>query len=201
MSCLEIRPVLSDFLEDNLDADRSELVRAHVRLCPDCGMELERLGTVSMLLLEWSPPRLPSSVWDRVLSELPQAERRKRPVPHAFRLAVATSAVLAMFALGWSVAIRPILDSSFEGTPAGQVGPAVLTFEGTAPAPIHSGNSPYSPGINDLGVPTRDLSPQDPPVGESRAVPPSKTPTDTRTSKEGQPIPQKVPEASPPENP
>lgn len=191
MSCNEIRSVLADFLEDNLSSSGSAEVREHVRGCQSCGLELERLSHVGLLLMEWAPPAAPPTIWVHLASYLPTPARRS--AARGLRLGLAMAAAATIFVIGWALGVRPLLDRDFVGARAPVVD---RSFDGTVAAPVAPPREGPTPTALEGAIP-----PQDGADGPSHAAPPSKTPADTRTSTAEPRHPTATPLTSPPGSP
>jgi hypothetical protein len=201
VGCTDTRPYLADFIEDNLESAKADDIRDHVRTCPECGAELKALADVGMLLMEWRPPEPPKQIWERIAAELPKPVDIARPLGQPFRVAMAGVAACMVFVVAWAVGIRPILDTSYVGTPAAQATERTVEYIGT-PA--------NTDGANILDVPKKEAVPVDSvtnptedhqkevPGARLRVVPPLKTQVEDKTSK-GEP--QNRPDGQPASGP
>ncbi|GMV36969.1 MAG: hypothetical protein AMXMBFR61_14770 [Fimbriimonadales bacterium] len=133
MDCDRIRPLLADFIEQNVYEDEAEAVRKHVRACAACGQELDALGRVDEVLQEWRAPTPPESVWLNLQPLLPR--ERSSPSLAPLRLGLAFAAGCVALFVAWAVWLQPVMSRSFEGTPASSPSGS-SRFEGTPPVGV-----------------------------------------------------------------
>lgn len=100
MQCAECRELLSGHVDDELMADESQDVRAHLTVCADCAREHEMLATTSHLLKQNIVRHTaPDVLKARIRSAIAQPDAFKAPEPRRstrapwIRLAAACAAV------------------------------------------------------------------------------------------------------------
>lgn len=77
MSCSKIQKLLSLYQDNELDADRHEMVKSHLEQCPVCRQEAEELNVLSAAVKTFkpiqAPPRFEDIVMQRVMVLPPPA--------------------------------------------------------------------------------------------------------------------------------
>jgi len=66
--CLEIEPLLAEYVEGLLKPPALNAVREHLAACPTCSVELEGLGEIIKALHSLPPVQAPSEITEKILS-------------------------------------------------------------------------------------------------------------------------------------
>lgn len=92
---------LSAFLDKELPAGRQLEVEAHLRSCPACAKELERLQRAGAAFREHARQPLPAGLLERLRRRLrPESRSASRLLPMDTWVFVWTAALIAMVAVG-----------------------------------------------------------------------------------------------------
>jgi len=128
-----VREELGAYLLGALDPEEHDAVAAHVRDCPECAAERDRLAALPPLIahadgleIPAPPPAVEERLLDRVASSRPRPHRRRR-----FRMRSALVAGLAGLVIG-AAATALALSFGDDGTP--QVRTYQLALAGTSGA-------------------------------------------------------------------
>ncbi|MGE5190590.1 MAG: zf-HC2 domain-containing protein [Gemmatimonadota bacterium] len=132
MECDRIRDLLSDYLEDGLDAGDRDVVAAHLGACARCAAEARGLSETIALLAslprETAPPELLDRVMDGIERESARRPGRGRVVsPRRARIPVEAAAAVFLLVLVYAIQrgmpARPVLRAGEGGAPATTAGP------------------------------------------------------------------------------
>ncbi len=116
MSCEEVERAIPWFLDDELEADLSLEIEAHVGSCPSCRSVLEQEGRLRLTLRRASRRMAASASLRRSVRESIEAERRQSNVFVRFAPAAAAAAVLAAFIWnGTTSSTMPLEEAAAEG--------------------------------------------------------------------------------------
>jgi hypothetical protein len=77
--CREVEPLLSPWLDGELDESRDRAVRAHLRSCPACAERAEELRQIQGAAAALAPHEPPADLWARVEARLAREEEPARP--------------------------------------------------------------------------------------------------------------------------
>ena len=94
--------VLAELDAGQLDAERTDAVRAHLAACPDCSTQLRQLRDVRVALASLRDVSMPDDVLERITASLaPTAAviplaRRPRRTRSAFLVAVSSAAAIVI---------------------------------------------------------------------------------------------------------
>jgi len=160
MSCDDIRPQLTAYLDGELDADRGSAVRGHLRGCSLCRDAARDEAAVRDGLRELPPLDPPASLWAGVQAQLAAAEvadaerppwrhrlaRIPRQIGHGLKWLVVPRSTSSRFALGGLVAAAAVVlaywrthSVDIEGPSLGewarQVDGAIAAVQAPAPLP------------------------------------------------------------------
>lgn len=121
MSCSEIRPRLSEFVDGRLTVEEAEAVEAHNARCAECAAVARDFATMKRMLAGTAVPRPAPEFWDQALSRAREGRRPRwqAPSPGLLRWQRAAAYTAAAAALVLAVVAPTRLLRRGEQEPAG----------------------------------------------------------------------------------
>lgn len=117
MECYNVREKLSEFIDNELDADQTNAIKAHLIRCPECKRARDKMEQMGQLIRHMPPVNTPSDFQFRVYSAI-----RRKELNHQKR-----------WFSGWRAVLVPVT-AMFIGIFIGLSSDALLS--GNAPVPI-----------------------------------------------------------------
>ena len=108
MTCDDVRPRLTAYLEGDLDPDRGTVVRGHLRTCDACRLVAEQEATLRDGLRSLPTVDPPSGMWSNIQAQLAAAEITESKRPAWKRALARWTPALPRFALGGVLAAAAV---------------------------------------------------------------------------------------------
>lgn len=78
MQCNEVQWILEEFLEGEIESQRKQLIRAHLKACHVCRQELLIAQDIAKVLKNLPEPQIPEDLYDSIASRYENEKRRLR---------------------------------------------------------------------------------------------------------------------------
>lgn len=78
MQCNEVQWILEEFLEGEVESQRKQLIRAHLKACHVCRQELLIAQDIAKVLKNLPEPQIPEDLYDSIASRYENEKRRGR---------------------------------------------------------------------------------------------------------------------------
>jgi len=108
MTCDDVKPRLTAYLDGDLDADRGTVVRGHLRTCEGCRKIAEQEAALRDGLRALPTVDPPSHLWGNIQAQLAAAEVAESKRPAWKRLLAKWTPVLPRFAMGGVLAAAAV---------------------------------------------------------------------------------------------